>query len=127
MSDHICARCGREDHCGYGSWPDRHPVLATVGGLVALMFMGCMFSVYTSAAFTMVALAGGIVAVRALSREWRRRRALATRAQWEHEQLVARQAMPDIRLAPRDPISPQPQSHIVMPPPYTQPINRRLR
>jgi hypothetical protein len=127
MSEHVCPRCGHEDHCGYGSWVDRHPIMATVGGLFSLTFMGMMFSVYTSAAWTMVAIAAVVFGGRAAAREWRRRTALATRADYEHAKLMARQAMPVIRLQPRDPIAPRPRPQIVLPPPATQPLHGRRR
>jgi hypothetical protein len=99
---HVCQRCGHEDDCGYGSWPDRHPILATVGGLFGLTFMGMMFSVYPGGAWTMTTLAAVVVGVRALGRARRRRAALATRAEWEHSALMAQSAGgPTIRRQPQ--------------------------
>jgi hypothetical protein len=104
MAQHICPRCGHEDECGYGSWPDRHPIAATVGGIFTLVFMGMMFSVYTSGAWTMTALVVAVVGVRALARARRRRAALATRAEWEHATLTAQSAGgPTIRRQPQQP------------------------
>lgn len=99
--------------------------MTTVGGLFSLTFMGMMFSVYTSAAWTMVLIAAVVVGGRFGIREYRRRSALATRADYEHAQLMERQAMPAIRLTPRDPMPARPRPNIVMPPPMTQPIDRR--
>lgn len=124
-TEHVCPRCGYEDHCGYGSWVDRHPVMATAGGLFTLTLMAMMFSVYTSAAWTMVAIVGAVAGTRWVARERRRRIALATRADWEHAQLMVRQAMPPIRFDAREPLAPRPRPHIVMPPPQTQPLRRR--
>lgn len=108
MSEHVCPRCGHEDHCGYGSWFDRHPVMTTVGALFSLTFMGMLFSVYTSAAWTMVTLAATAVGVRVLAKERQRRSALAARADYEHAQLMARAQMPAVLLHPRDARSPRP-------------------
>lgn len=93
-SQHICQRCGHEDECSYGSWPDRHPVMATIGGLFGLTFMGMMFSVYPGGAWTMTGLAAVVFGVRALARRRRRRDALATRAEWEHSAMQAQSAPP---------------------------------
>lgn len=100
-------------------------MMATMAGLFSLVFMGMMFSVYTSAAWTMVVIAAVVVGGRAAAREWRRRTALATRADYEHAELMERQAMPVIRLRPRDPIAPRPRPQIVLPPPATQPVRGR--
>jgi hypothetical protein len=96
MSEHACPRCGLESGCSRGSWSDRHPVAAVIGGLLTLVWMSMMFSVYTVAALTMTALAAGAWAVRAAGRERARRDALAARAEWEHRALMA--ARPDVPL-----------------------------
>lgn len=101
MTQHCCPRCGHEDECGYGSWPDRHPIAATVGGIFTLVFMGMMFSVYTAGAWTMTALVAAAVGVRAITRARRRRAALARRAEWDHSALMAQPpAGPTIRRHP---------------------------
>ncbi len=109
MTQHICPRCGYENTCRYGNWFDRHSVMATIGGLSSLTFMGMMFSVYTSATWTMVALAATVIGVRALGTERQRRAALVARADWEHAQLMARSQMPAIQLHPYAPLAPQPR------------------
>jgi heme exporter protein D len=112
MSRDACPRCGLESGCSRGGWPDRHPVAAVIGGLLTLVWMSMMFSVYPVAALIMTALAAGAWAVRAAGRERARRDALAARADYEHRALM--RAMP-WNLSP---IEPAPQ----LPPP---PVRRR--
>jgi hypothetical protein len=107
VSEHVCPRCGHEDHCGYGSWADRHPVMATIGGLFALVFMGMMFSVHPVASTAMVAMGAAVVGVRAAARERSRRHALAARADYEHARLMAQSQMPPIRLQAPPPLRPE--------------------
>jgi hypothetical protein len=67
-------------------------------GLLTLVFMGMMFSVYPIAATTMTVLAGVWLTVRAAATERRRRAALAARADYEHAALMARSMSQPIRL-----------------------------
>lgn len=97
---HTCPRCGLESRCTSGSWPDRHPAAAVTAGLFTLTLLCMMLSVHPIAALTVIALAGVGGAVYTLSREHRRRAALAARADWENRRLVA---------APVPPMRPLPQ------------------
>lgn len=125
MTEHVCPRCGHEDHCGYGSWVDRHPAMATLGGLFSLVFMGMMFSVHPVASAAMVTLGAAVLGVRAAGRERLRRQALAARADYDHAQLMAQGQMPPIRL-PREPLPPRPvQRHVMSSWPTTPTRPRR--
>ncbi|MDX1888875.1 hypothetical protein [Mycolicibacterium sp. 050158] len=106
MTQHICPRCGHEDSCGYGTWPDRHPALATIGALFTLTFMGMMFSVYPIAATAMTALGAIGWRLRAAGRDKQRRAALAARADYEHARLMARSTPQPIRLLQPAPAHP---------------------
>lgn len=85
MTTHICSRCGLESHCSHGNWSDRHPAAA-----VALAAFTVMFSIVVVVGYPwllVVAAVGAVVYF--VDREVRRRRALAARADWEHQQLIA--------------------------------------
>lgn len=112
-SQHICQRCGHEEECGYGSWPDRHPIMATVGGIFTLTFMGMMFSVYPGGAWTMTGLVAAVAGGRAIARARRRRAALVARAEWEHA-AMAQSPPATIRLHPHGPPAPPPSPWHVM-------------
>lgn len=100
-TQHICARCGHEDTCEYGSWHDRHPVAATLGALFALMWMCAMFDSYPVTAAVVTAIGGAGLAWRVVRRDRMRRDAIAARATWEHQQLMARQIPQPVVLPPR--------------------------
>lgn len=109
MTTHSCPRCGHEEHCGYGNWPDRHPVMAVTGGIFALVFMGMLFSVYTTGALIMTTIAAVTVGIRATARIRRTRGALIRRADYEHAMTAARSMPQPIRLPAPGP-QPRPPS-----------------
>lgn len=126
MTEHVCSRCGYDEPCSYGAWHDRHPVVAVIGGMFAIVFMGMLFSVYTLGATIMTVIVASAIGIRAIARERRTRAALVRRADYEHAVLMARSAMPAIRLHPRNPVPPtRPHPHVVMQPPRTQPLNHK--
>jgi hypothetical protein len=106
MTRHSCARCGYESTRSHGSWPDRHPFLATISGLFSLTLMAMMFSVYPVAAWTMTVLAAVWFGERAAGREHARRNALAARADYEHAVLMARASAPPVMRFPEQPPAP---------------------
>ncbi|TDO18105.1 hypothetical protein EV580_1286 [Mycobacterium sp. BK086] len=124
MTQHVCQRCGHEEPCSYGSWPDRHPVVATVGGLFALVFMGMMLSVHPVSSAVMIALALSWAGVRAIAREWRRRNALVARADYEHAQIQLRSTIPPLPTMPY-PRRPSDRFSIACPPARTRPLPQR--
>lgn len=81
MTSHACPRCGLESRCSRRSWPDRHPVAAvTLAVIVLAMTVAHPWLL-------------GVIAVGGLAylahQEQRRRHALAARADWEHQALIA--------------------------------------
>ncbi|OQZ87847.1 hypothetical protein BST11_25900 [Mycobacterium alsense] len=71
------------------AWWDRHPVAAVIAGLYTLTFMAMMLSVYPVAAAVMIVVAAVSGLLYSAARERRRRAALAARADWEHQALMA--------------------------------------
>lgn len=100
MTKHSCPRCGYETRCARAGWPDRHPAAAVTAGLFTLTLMCMMLSVHPVAALAVIGLAGIGGVAYAVNREHGRRQALAARADYEHNRLVA---------APVPPVQPLPQ------------------
>lgn len=78
MSSSACPRCGLESRCSHGTWGDRHPVVVAVIGVAAVL-------VVATSPWLLLFVALGAVA-HVVDREYRRRRALAARCDWEYHQ-----------------------------------------
>lgn len=76
---HSCPRCGFGS--SHDTWADRHPVAATILAVIALTIA------VTHPWLVGVAAVGGAVCF--AHHERRRRQALAARADWEHQALMA--------------------------------------
>lgn len=82
MDTHTCLRCGLEASCSHGTWIDRHPVAVAVIAIAALLIVAAI------PWLLVVGALGAVVYV--VDRGYRRRRAPALRADWEHKTLIAR-------------------------------------
>lgn len=77
MDAYTCLRCGLESSYSRGTWIDRHPVAVAVIAIAALL-------VVAATPWLLVVGALGAVAY-VVDRGYRRRRALALRADWGHK------------------------------------------
>ncbi|KLO25921.1 hypothetical protein ABW16_21695 [Mycolicibacter heraklionensis] len=84
MATYTCLRCGLESHCSHGTWADRHPAAAvTFATLVSVLSL----AIIVDHPWLLAVMALGAV-VYVVDREHRRRRALAARADWEHQRIM---------------------------------------
>ncbi|MEE2852229.1 MAG: hypothetical protein VX424_06195 [Actinomycetota bacterium] len=81
MTRHACPRCGYEARCARGSWPDRHPAAAVMLAVLVLAM-----AVAHPWLLGLVAAAATVYGVRHARL---RRQAVARRADYEHQQLMA--------------------------------------
>lgn len=88
---HNCLRCCLESSCGDGSWADRHPVAAVLGGVPSVLFRLAAIGAYPWVFIPLLVLGGLAYTV---DRERRRRQALAARADWEHHALMVAAVAP---------------------------------
>lgn len=86
MTTHTCKHCGHEIGCAHGSWHDRHPYAAVSFAVpVTITALGAV------AAYPLIfvpLLAAGVVTY-IVDRKHRRRVALAARADYEHQAVMA--------------------------------------
>lgn len=96
MAKHTCLRCGFETSCLH-SWPDRRPIAAALFAVPVTLFGLGAIAAYPWIFVPLLVLAGvGYV----VDREYRRRQALAVRADWEHQAVIAA-SVPPVRPLPQ--------------------------
>lgn len=84
MTTHSCPQCGYQTTCRYGSWWDRHPILAGFFGLPAFVFLIAAMATHWWLTIP-VAMIGCTVY---LARASRKRAALAARADADYRQMM---------------------------------------
>lgn len=105
MTTHTCPRCGLESRCSRSSWPDRHPTATVIG--VTLVSVFTLVVVVGYPWLLLVGAVGYVVYV--IDREYRRRRALAARADWDYRELMSAPVTPPRALPALPPVAPRPQ------------------
>lgn len=90
MATYTCQRCGQESRCGHNRWADRHPVTTVAGATIT-----AIFTLVVVVGYPWLLIVGAVgYGVYILDREYRRRRALAARADWEYRRLIERSVKP---------------------------------
>ncbi len=94
MTQHACIRCGFESKCSHGGWADRHPTAAVMLGMPTVLFTLGAIGAYP---WVFIPLIAAAALAYVADREWRRRQALAARADWDYRTAARNQQTPAVR------------------------------